>query len=319
MVLTATRLTPAPFWNDEAGQPMPLEDERDLSRRSRLVEWLADARTSKELIRRLEEVASQRSLVRENPDMHWWAYRRILKKQLQDRPRTAIQQVKAVSNKALHPEDARRRDYFEALGNAARKQNPTREQVAALEQQLDPYDPLISYFGRQETADVLARNGEDPARELMYRLHVIYYAPTVDASVRNVATAINALVSHPESIPNDAHRFDALNGMIQTLRVRWEVRQTIREDSSKKVMDDVDQSLLAVEKGVAAMNGLAATTGMPDAEWETRKQVIDRLMVRPLRTYRGELQARLTRGQTMARAIIDEATNADSELLDEAK
>ncbi|WP_010587564.1 spermidine synthase [Schlesneria paludicola] len=313
-VLTATRVTPAPFWIDESGQPKELEEERDLSRRSRLVEWLGEGGASKELIRRLEEVTSQRSLVRENPDTHWWAYRRILKKQLQDRPRTAIQQVKAVDKKGLHPEDSRRRDYFEALGNAARRPKPTREQVAAVEQQLDPYDPLVSYFGRQETADLLARAGEDPARELMYRLHVIYFSPTVDASVRNVATAIQLLVSHPESIPDDTHRFDALNGMIQTLRVRWEVRQNIREDSSKKVMDDVDQSLLAVEKGLAAMNELAATTGISDAEWQTRKQVIERLMTRPLRTYRGELQARLTRGQAMAHAIIDEATNADRDL-----
>ena len=140
------------------------DNEIQLSRRSRLIEWLGDSQVSKELVRRLEEVMTQQKLVRENPDAHWWEYRNKLKKQLQDRPRSAIQQVKAMDEKqTLHPEDIRRRDYFLALGIAARQPVPTRKQIAAVEEFLEPYDPLISYFARQETADMLAGCGEDTA------------------------------------------------------------------------------------------------------------------------------------------------------------
>lgn len=306
--LTATRVTRAPFWTDEKGQTRGLDNELQLTRRSRLVEWLGDTRVSKELVRRLEEVASQQKLVRDNPDGHWWAYRGTLRKQLQDRPRTVIQQVSAVSEKTtMHPEDERRRDYFLALGNAATKEHPTRQQIAAMEEFLEPYDPLLTYFARQETADLLARAQQDPATELMYRLHVIYFAPTIDASVRNVATALETLVKHPEAIPDESTRFDTLNGLIQTLRVRWEVRQSGRESSSNKTLDDVNQSLIAIENAVTALDRLTASAGVSDSDWTTRKQVIERLMLRPLRSFRSETLARQARGQAQARAILEEA------------
>jgi hypothetical protein len=309
-VLTATRITPAPFWYDAQGRSNQVEEEMHLSRRSRLVEWLGDARINKELLRRLGEIVEQQKLVRENPDSHWWAYRKVLRKQLQDRPRAIVQQVKAINEKQkLHPEDIRRKNYFLALGNAARRQTPTRAQIAAVEEFLEPYDPLVSYFARQETADLLERTGEDPGRELAYRLHVIFFAPTVDASVRNVAKAVETIVKHPEAIPDDSNRFDALNGLIQTLRIRWELRQSIRETSTRKVLDDVDQSLIAIQSGLESMDAIAVSSGVAPGDWQTRKQVIERLMLRPLRSYRNDIHARQIRGQTQARAIIEEANH----------
>ena len=136
---------------------------------------------------------------------------------------------------------------------------------------------------------------------------MIYFAPTVDPSVRNVAKAVDTIVKHPEAIPDDSIRFDALNGLIQTLRIRWELRQSIRETSSRKVLDDVDQSLIAIETGVESMDALAASAGVSASEWRTRKDVIERLMIRPLRSYRNEVHTRQVRGQAMARSIIEEA------------
>lgn len=312
--LTATRVSAAPFWFDAKGRSNQVEEELHLSRRSRLVEWLGDASVSQELLRRLGEVAEQQKLVRENPDAHWWSYRKSLRKQLQDRPRAAVQQVKAIEERqTLHPEDRRRRDYFLALGNAARERQPTRDQIAAIEDFLEPYDPLLSYFARQETADLLARCGEDAGRELVYRLHVIFFAPAIDPSVRNVAKAVQTIVKHPESLPDDSMRFDALNGLIQILRVRWELRQSIRETSLHKVLMDVDQSLIAIENGVESMDALARSAGVSDSEWQIRKQVIERLMLRPLRSYRNEVHERQLRGQTQARAIIEEANKPADE------
>lgn len=306
--LTATRTSKAAFWRNLSGEPNLLDDEMHLSRRSRLIEWLGDARVSKELMRRLEEVLAQHKLVRDNPDAHWWASRNTLRKQLQNRPRTSVQQVKHIDEKVkLHPEDVRRRDYFVALGNAVRREHPSREQIGAVEKYLQPYDPLLSYFARQEIADLLARSGEDPARELAYRLHVIYFAPTIDASVRNVANAIEMLVKHPEAVPDDSNRFDVLNGLMQTLRVRWEIRQSVPDSNSTKALDDVNQSLLAIENGITALDAQVASAGIASEEWRVRKDVIERLMIRPLRSYRNEVQSKLTRGQATARAIIEEA------------
>ena len=315
-ILTSTRLTKAPFWTEPAsGEPNRLDNEIHLSRRSRLVEWLGDSRVSLETLRRLNEVTTQQKLVHENPDAHWWEYRKALRQQLQDRPRTAVQQVKAVDEKpSLHPEDIRRRDYFVALGNAVdRKKTPTRKQIAAVEAYLEPYDPLLSYFARQEIADLLARCHEDPGRELAYRLHVIFFAPTRDSSVRNVATALETLVSHPEAVPDDSTRFDALNGLIQTMRSRWETRQFIGETSAKKVIEDVDKSLIAVEKGVSALDELAVPAGVSKDDWKIRKQVIERLLLRPLRTYRSEIEARLNRSQMQTRAIFENIGRSERE------
>ncbi len=306
-VLTTTRLTKAPFWTEAInGQPNMLENEIQLSRRSRLVEWLGDSRVSQELLRRLNEVTIQQNLVVENPDAHWWEYRNALRKQLQDRPRTIVQQVKAIDEKpTLHPEDLRRRDYFVALGNAARRKKPTREQIAAVEEYLQPYDPLLTYFARQEIADMLARCGEDAAQELAYRLHVIYFVPTRDSSVRNVATAIETVVNHPEAVPDDSVRFDVLNGLIQTLRTRWETRQFISQTSVKKVLEDVDQSLIATENGVNSLNEIAASAGVSEKEWQARKQVIEKLLLRPLRSYKTEVKSRQERSQMQARALLN--------------
>ena len=108
--LTGTRITPAPFWQNAQGQSNRVDEEIHLSRQSRLVEWLGNSRVSQELLRRLGEVVTQQKLVREFPDAHWWAYRKALRKQLQDRPRTIVQPVKAIDDKqTMHPEDLRRR------------------------------------------------------------------------------------------------------------------------------------------------------------------------------------------------------------------
>ena len=313
--LTTTRLTKAPFWTAPAdGEPHSLDQEVTLSRRSRLVEWLGDAQVSLELLRRLNEVTTQQKLVHENPDAHWWEYRKTLRQQLQERPRTLVQQVKAIEEKrTLHPEDIRRRDYFSVLGNAVQREKPTREQIAAVEAYLEPYDPLLSYFAKQEIADLLARCDEDAAQELTYRLHVIFFAPTRDASVRNVATALETLVKHPEAIPNDSTRFDVLNGLVQTLRTRWETRQFITETSTRKVLVDVDQSLIAIENGVSSLNEIAASAGVTEAEWEIRKQVIERLLLRPLRSYRAEIKGRQDRSQLHARAVFADAERVDEQ------
>jgi hypothetical protein len=128
-----------------------------------------------------------------------------------------------------------------------------------------------------------------------------------------VATALETLVKHPEAIPNDSTRFDVLNGLVQTLRTRWETRHFITETSTRKVLVDVDQSLIAIENGVSSLNEIAASAGVTEAEWEIRKQVIERLLLRPLRSYRAEIKGRQDRSQLHARAVFADAERVDEQ------
>ena len=312
-VLTALRTSPAPFLNGDRESQLAA-GELKLPRRSRLLEWLGDERVSPVLLRRLSEVAAQMKLVQENPESHWWEYRKTLRQQLQNRTGSTVQQVSHAGDDApVHPEDERRKQYFIALGAAAQQRQPTVDQIRAIAAHLQPYDPLISYFARQEIADLQARGQVDSAWEFVNRLHVIYFANAGDASTRNVAAALELLVQHPEAVPDPAHRFDTLNGLIQTLRTRWELRQSHPVKSARRQLSDIDRSVVAVEKGVQSMDGLYAEARIADADWENRKQVIDRILLRPLRGYRSQLQASALRSEGRTQAAIKALSERDDD------
>lgn len=316
-VLTAVRTSPAPFLSPEQEAELAAGDLH-LARKSRLLEWLGDRRISPDVLRRLSEVATQGKLVRENPESHWWEYRKALRQQLQSRARSAVQQVSHSTDDApLHPEDERRKQYFIALGAAARQPRPTAEHIETIAAHLQPYDPLISYFARQEIADLQARGQVDAASELANRLHVIYFATAGDASTRNVAAALELLVQHPQAIADPARRFDTLNGLVQTLRTRWESRQSHAVKSPRRQLSDIDRSLVAIEKGVQSMESLHADAHLSTADWESRKQVIDRILLRPLRAYRSQLQTSALRSEGRTQASMNtESESYDAGTLD---
>ncbi len=314
-VLTAIRTSPTPHWNrDGETNPNRLAEEVKSSRKSRFLDWLGDSRVSAELLRRLSEVATQQKLVREFPEEHWWQYRKALRQQLQDHPRSPLQQVRHVrGEKQTHPEDLARKAYFEAFGDAAQRAKPTDAQIAAMEACLEPFDPLMSYFARQEIADLQARSDVDAVGELTHRLHVVYFAPVGEASTRNVASTIELLVRHPESIPDEARRFDVLNGLVQLLRTRWESRQNTPVLSARKQLTDVDRSVIAVEKALTSMSELTSSVDLTEEEWATRKQVVDRILLRPLRAYRSSLQTAAIKNEGRSRAIIEQADEPTAE------
>lgn len=310
-VLTAARSTPAPFLDEKTIEKIA-EDGSQLSRKSRMLDWLGEDRVSPELLRRLSEVVTQHKLVNENPETHWWEYRKALRQQLQDHPRSKVQQVShSVDEVPLHAEDEHRKQYFVTLGAAAKQPSPSAEHINAVIAFLQPYDPLLSYFARQEIADLHARGHVDPATELALRLHVIYFAPVADGSTRNVATAIELLVKEPEAIPDDALRFDVLNGLIQTLRSRWELRQSYSIKSPRRQLSDIDRSIVAIEKAIGSMAPLHSVAQLSESDWESRQQVIDRMLLRPLRAYRSQLQAAATRSEGHTQSVIDSATTAE--------
>jgi hypothetical protein len=171
---------------------------------------------------------------------------------------------------------------------------------------------LISYFARQEIADLQSRGETDPTAELMHRLHVIYFAPTVDGSTRNVVAAIDLMMKHPETIADPVRRYDTLNGLLQTLRNRWESRQSYAIKSAKRQLSDVDRSLVAVDKGIQTLAAWHADAQVSDADWATRKQVLERILQRPLHDYRTQLQANATRSETRNRLKEAKAASQES-------
>lgn len=306
-VLTADRTSQARYLNDEDAAKVT-DGELQVTRKSRMLEWLGGQRVSPELLRRLSEVATQHKLVQENPESHWWEYRKALREQLQNRPPSKIKQAShSAAEHPMHPEDNRRKEYFVALGDAAKQ--PTPQHLESLVAHLQPYDPLVSYFARQEIADIQARGQLDPVAELAFRLHVIYFAPVADASTRNVATALELLVRHPTAIPDPARRFDTMNGLMQTLFTRWETRQSVPIKSARRQLSDVDRSVLAIEKALVELDSLHTQVPISNDDWESRKQVVDRILLRPLRAYRSQLQTAATRGESRTQSVIDEATS----------
>lgn len=307
-VLDARRTTQAPYLNRELETKVAQEGVH-LSRKSRLLEWMDDRYVSPDLLRRLAELVIQQKVVRENPDaeFHSWGYRTALREQLQSRRPSGIQKAShSMTAEAVHPDDQRRQDYFLALGQAA--SNPTAERIAAVTAFLKPFDPMVSYFAHLEIADLQAKGKVDPAAELIHRLHSVYFSPVADGSTRNIVTALELIVQHPESIPDPARRFDILNGLVQTLRTHWETRQSYAVKSPRRRLAEVDRSLVAIDKTVDVMTGLCGDAGIASAEMDHRKLVIDRLLTRPLHAYREQLQQMAAKNESRTRAIIDGET-----------
>jgi hypothetical protein len=190
---------------------------------------------------------------------------------------------------AQHPDDKRRLDYFATLGDAVQERPPRVEAIRRLGDFAQPYDPLVSYFLHQEAAELYARAADrDPAAELHHRLHAVYFASGNDRSVRNVTAALTLLVEYPEAVPDSTERFDHLNALLQVLKQRWEARGAVSPDSSRVVLNDIEKSITAIETSLTAMDTLAAAGVSPTA-WQARRTLLDRDLVRPLRTYRTRL------------------------------
>ncbi|GAB4135043.1 MAG: hypothetical protein Tsb009_00830 [Planctomycetaceae bacterium] len=257
-----------------------------------------------ELLRRLAETTGQRKLMTAYPDQ-WWAYRKSLKEQIKQRPRTLIQKVGYESKSgAFHPEDRRRMRYFSTLDRAMK--NPTLGNIQRLSRFEEPYDPLLSYFVHQEAAELYARSQEkDYAEELRHRLHAIYFAHPHDRSVRNVAAAMNLLARQESCVESAESRYDHLNALLQIMKGRWKVRGLVKPKSIQIVLNDIDRCLEAIELAMTTMDSVRESVGIRSREWKSRRQVLQRGLVRPLRTYRGNLLAHHLREKDKLKKLLE--------------
>ena len=270
-------------------------------RASRFLERGVPAGDQPDVLDRLAEVTGRHALMARYPDQPW-SYRKEVKKKLQEHPRSVIQPVSGTLKRTQHPDDRRRLRYFEVLGEAL--QNPTAQTLASVEESASTYDPLLDWFMQNEVAGLWESLGTaGAAAALQHRLYIVQHADARDRSVRDVIDTINLITAQPTLIADSADRFDQLNGLLQTLMVRWQLRGTAAPHSPEVVLIDIDKSLHATTAALTAMTPLAPAVGFTDETWNHRRAAVERQLVRPLKTYRSGLVAHLQSKEGMVAAI----------------
>ena len=252
---------------------------------------------------RLQEVVARQHLAAQFPDRPW-AYRKALKERLTKQARSVIRQTSAGPAQVRHPEDQRRVEFVEALAAAA---DLTDANLAALEAFASPYDPILTPSLPGELARLYERRPDRSAARLRCLMAAVHHAPAGDRSVRDACDALAVLHADPAIIPDAAERYDAANGLLQVLKLRWEARG--REHSANGVpgktgvaLHDVRRSLRAVDEGFALLSAGAAAAGVSDADRSAREAWLTRSLVNPLRAHRADLQTTHRRRLGLANA-----------------
>ncbi len=239
---------------------------------------------------RLAELTEQQELIHDHPDEYWF-YRRTVKERLKKTPQAELVQVKGEEPlHQLHENEKRRVDYFTTLGAAAKQKKPGPDDLFAIEEFAAPHDPLISLFLHQELAELATRNREENFEiELQHRLHRVYFTASNDQAVRNVVAAIEILCQYPEAIANDTDRADQLDALLQVLHDRWHNRGEMSPGSSKIVLNDIEQSVSAIDKAFENLAQLNDARGYSSEQWQARRLALEKSLLRPLQAYRTTL------------------------------
>jgi hypothetical protein len=147
-------------------------------------------------------------------------------------------------------------------------------------------------------------------------LYATFYSSPKDASLRNVIAALSLLREHPDAEPDPVARWDDLNALLQALKLRWDARAGVRPTNIKQVIHDLDTTILAIEQTFHVLDKLTAEAGLPAALWENRRIVLEKTLIRPVKTYQLELLPHLHRRQ--AQAIEDgKASGAEEQSAEE--
>lgn len=265
--------------------------QNELGKHSRfLLAWGGEAADNADVAARLSEWELSRAIIRRHQD-EFWAYRKQVKQHMTGSTRAMIQQVSHTKTESgLHPDDDRRLRYFRTIGELAKQSSLTEADLDRLRHFESPFDPLVTPFLYQEVIELSARcSDRDPAAELRHRLAAIYFSTSADRSIRNVADALQFANSTPAAFANKTEQFDQLNALLQMLLARWSARGEFHPTSSRVALNDIERSIAAAETSFTTLEALAAEGIVPVAEWTARKQLLERRLVRPLRTYRGQV------------------------------
>lgn len=277
-------------WGDKA-----LQTRQRLSQHGRSMAILVKPESlAQEVDQRLEDLRLAQQIQTEHPDQPW-AYRPIIKRQLTDRPRSAIVQVKGEGLKnGLHPEDQRRKDYLWDLGMVSKQEHPPLSEILELQEYTEPFDPLLSLFVHYEVARLLGRIDEASAQDRFEQLvHTVYHASATDVSVRNICAAIELLCHDSKTVVSQQERWDHLNGLMEALSVRWQMRlRSGRKLEYEQV--DLDHTVKAAKLALKTMDTLRPDIGVSENDWEIREQILESRLMEPLHRRRGQLLKRVT-------------------------
>jgi hypothetical protein len=250
---------------------------------------LGDEPALADVAQRLSDVTLAQQVMIDHPDQ-FAAYRHFVKKRLQDRPRPKVIQVAGEGLKnGLDPEDSRRKLYLTALGKAVESKD--REDIDRLTQFLSPFDPLIAPFIPREFVNIDRQSGT-PNHAAQWRcgLRSVFYSPPNDASVNNVCDALETLLSRPETVGNAAAQWDSCNALLEVLKNRWGLRITAGA-SLKYGVADAHRTLELVASSLERMDVLREEADISPAEWNTRRAVLEKHLIRPVRSWRTEQSA----------------------------
>ena len=244
-----------------------------------------------DVAQRLSDVTLAQQILLDHPDQ-FSAYRRHLKKRLQDRPRPKVIQVAGEGLKnGLDPEDSRRKIYFRALGKAV--QTKSREDIDRLVEFYAPFDPLVTPFIPREFMHV-DREAQVPDYAAQWRsgYRSVYFAPTNDASVNNVCDALEVLKAHPEVAGDAQQQWDCGNALLDVLKNRWSLR-TATNAGLKYGVADAHRTLDCAAAMLEHMDGLRESAGIPEEDWRARRSVLEKHLIRSVRAWRTEESARV--------------------------
>jgi hypothetical protein len=284
---------------------------------TRLAAWKVIDGNNPDILTRLAENVGLRNAMATYSDQPQ-AYRKLLKDQLKKNKTSPIRQIAMLENEdsgKLHPVDQHRTEYLLALSKCVKQKDPNVNDVVRLEEYAVPYDPLISYFVHHEAAELHAlRSTPDRAAELEHRLHLAWFSDPRDQSIRPVVRSLELLNEGNVANLATSTRWDQMNGLLQLLLVRWENRGQKPSGSTQVMLIDVEKSISAIERSFEVMESLAPEMGIADADWQARRTVLERGLVRPLRTYRSQLLPHLMtleRKAKEAAEAMEDATNPE--------
>ncbi len=281
--------------------------QTELAKHSRfLLAWGGDEAQNADVAARLSEWELSRAIIRRHQD-EFWAYRKQVKDHMTGSTRAMIQQVShSKTESGLHPDDDRRLRYFRTIGELAKNSRLAEADLDRLRRFESPFDPLVTPFLHQEVVELSDRcSNRDPDTEFRHRLAAIYFSTPADRSIRNVADALQFVNTTPAAIADKAERFDHLNALLQMLLSRWSARGEFRSSSSRVVLNDIERSIAAADTSFSTLDALSAEGVVPAAEWSARKQLLERRLVRPLRTYRGQVLQHYVKNER-TKEVIDQ-------------
>jgi len=80
-----------------------------------------------------------------------------------------------------------------------------------------------------------------------------------------------------------------LDALLQTLHDRWHNRGETPPGSSKIVLNDIEQSVAAIDNAFSELASLNDARDYSPNQWQARKLALEKSLLRPLQAYRSTL------------------------------